>query len=249
MSNDNRNMILAIVLSAIVLFGWGFLTQSVVPTANPPAAKTENGKQAPAAQAPAAQPQAAPAPAARRADLNPGTVVRDSRARGERIEIRTPRLSGTINLVGARIDDLVLAGTDPRLGHRDGIGRNAQPIRLFSPDGTPRAYHAGFGWSGAAGIPAPDTSWRVTGCARDAQRPAAAAPAAPAPAPAPAAAAAPPPATAPALECDPRRVALTPSHPVTLTHDNGRGQVYTIVLRVDDGYLFTAEQSVVNRGA
>jgi YidC/Oxa1 family membrane protein insertase len=238
-SNDNRNMILAIVLSALVLFGWGYLTQNDVPTANPPVTKIENGK-----SVPVAPPQAAaPAPAAPRATLNRDAVVRSSQARGERIEIRTPRLSGTINLVGARIDDLVLSGTDPRLGHRDGIGRNAHPIRLFSPDGTPRAYQASFGWSGPAGVPAPNTLWKVTGCVPEAQRPA------PAPAPAPAAAPASA-AAAPALaaQCDPRRVALTPSHPVTLTHDNGRGQVFQILLRVDDGYLFTAEQSVANRG-
>jgi YidC/Oxa1 family membrane protein insertase len=42
--------------------------------------------------------------------------------------------------------------------------------------------------------------------------------------------------------------ALTPTTPVTLTWNNGQGQIYRIVLRVDDGYLFTAEQLVFNRG-
>ena len=36
--NDHRNMILAIVLSAIVLIGWGFLSERFLPTANPPEA-------------------------------------------------------------------------------------------------------------------------------------------------------------------------------------------------------------------
>jgi YidC/Oxa1 family membrane protein insertase len=243
-SNDNRNMILAIVLSALVLFGWGFVTQSFFPAANPPPTKIENGK-----QVATPQPQAAPtpAPAAPRANLNRDAVVRASQARGERIAIRTPQLEGTINLVGARIDDLVLTR------HRDGIGRDSHPIRLFSPDGTPGAYHASFGWNGPAGIPTTGTLWKATNCAPDAQRPPAApAPAAtpaPAPAPVPAPGAAPAPVVVIAAECDPQRVVLTPERPLTLIWDNQRGQVYRIVLRVDDGYLFTAEQLVVNRGA
>jgi len=43
-SNDNRNMILAIVLSALVLFGWSAITNYYFPAANPPATQTEKGK-------------------------------------------------------------------------------------------------------------------------------------------------------------------------------------------------------------
>ncbi len=42
---------------------------------------------------------------------------------------------------------------------------------------------------------------------------------------------------------------LTPTTPVTLTHDNGRGQIFAIRLAVDSDYLFTATTSVTNRGA
>ncbi|MEA3013827.1 MAG: YidC/Oxa1 family rane protein insertase [Sphingomonadales bacterium] len=240
MSNDNRNMILAIVLSAIVLLGWGLVTQSFMP-ANPPPTKSQNGN-----QVAAPQPQAVPAPAAPRPTLTRDIVVGASRGRGERIAVRTPRLEGTINLVGARIDDLVLTR------HRDGIGRDSHPIRLFSPEGTPGAYHASFGWTGPAGIPTTGTLWKVTNCARDAQRPVrvvmAVPPRIPGPATATDAAPASPPAAAAPI-CDPGRVVLTPEQPLTLSWDNQRGQIYQIVLRVDDGYLFTAEQSVVNRGA
>jgi YidC/Oxa1 family membrane protein insertase len=234
-------MILAIVLSAIVLLGWGFVTQGFMPAANPPPAKSQNGNQVAAAP----QPQAAPAPAAPRPALSRDAVVGASQGRGERIAIRTPRLEGTINLVGARIDDLVLTR------HRDGIGRDSHPIRLFSPDGTPAAYHASFGWNGPAGIPGTGTLWKVTNCARDARRPVRVVMAVPPRLPGPATAADAPPASpaAAAPECDPGRVTLTPERPLTLTWDNQRGQIYQIVLRVDDGYLFTAEQSVVNRGA
>ena len=43
--SDQRNMILAIVLSAIVLFGWGFVTERWFPTANEPSTKVVEGKQ------------------------------------------------------------------------------------------------------------------------------------------------------------------------------------------------------------
>ena len=40
--------------------------------------------------------------------------------------------------------------------------------------------------------------------------------------------------------------ALTPRKPVTLSWDNGAGQVFQIVLSVDDNYMFSVEQRVQN---
>ena len=90
-------MILAIVLSAIVLLGWGLVTEYFFPVANPPATKIEQGKQV-------ALPQPGPgshAPAA----------IRDRRivlTETPRVQIASSHLAGSINLAGARIDDLVL---------------------------------------------------------------------------------------------------------------------------------------------
>ena len=41
--SDNRNMILAIVLSAIVLLGWSFLSDRFLPTATEPTTKIVEG--------------------------------------------------------------------------------------------------------------------------------------------------------------------------------------------------------------
>ena len=41
--NENKNLILAVVLSALVLLGWSFLSDKFVP-ANPPPVKVEDGK-------------------------------------------------------------------------------------------------------------------------------------------------------------------------------------------------------------
>jgi YidC/Oxa1 family membrane protein insertase len=191
--NEHRNMILAIVLSAIVLFGWGFVAERWFPTANPPSTKIVEGKSV-----------AVPKPAADPADDAP-TAIRDRRqVIGEtpRVAIDTPRLQGSINLKGARIDDLVLST------HRESLAAHSPAIRLLSPAGAPDAFFASFGWTGESlNAPGPDTVWTASG------------------------------------------VRLAPGIPVTLRSDNGRGQRFEIVLSVDDGYMFTVEQRVVNGGA
>jgi YidC/Oxa1 family membrane protein insertase len=156
-------MILAIVLSAIVLLGWGLVTQSFMP-ANPPPTKSENGN-----QVAAPQPQASATPAARPA---PGPaalqcVNNDPRAtRVTRVPIRTPRLEGSVNLVGARIDELRLRD------YGEGIGRDSPRVRLFSQEGTPHPYHASFEWTGAGvRLPGPGSLWQASGTELTPQRP------------------------------------------------------------------------------
>ena len=192
-------MILAIVLSALVLLGWGFVSQTFFPTASEPTTKVENGR-----SVPLPQPNADPAADSPAANRDRGQVL----AGTPRVRIETPRLAGSINLTGARIDDLVLGGTDPRLTHTETIDPNSSPVRLFSPGGAPGAYFGEFGWRGRAGLVTPNagTVWQASGNR------------------------------------------LTPSTPVTLSWNNGQGQTFQIVLSIDDGYLFTAEQRLINRG-
>ena len=63
--NESKNLILAVVLSALVLFGWSWAANKYFPTANPPPTKIQNGQQQPLPQ-PQAQPTA------------PGAVIRVS---------------------------------------------------------------------------------------------------------------------------------------------------------------------------
>jgi YidC/Oxa1 family membrane protein insertase len=149
--NDTKNMILAVVLSAIVLLGWGFVSERYFPAANPPATKVEKGR-----QVPVPQPRADPTADSARAIRDRNLVLRETR--GQRVAIQTPRLAGSINLQGARIDDLVLTT------EREGLGRDSPPIRLFSPAGARDAYFAELGWMGPAGmVPGPATLWRASG--------------------------------------------------------------------------------------
>ena len=190
--NDQKNMILAIVLSAIVLFGWSLISERYFPTATEPTTKIVEGK-----QVALPQPQADPTADAPAAIRDRRIVLRET----PRIRIDTPSLQGSINLRGARIDDLVLKR------HRQDLARNSPPIRLLSPGGAPGAYYAGFGWTGQGlPLPGPTTVWQASGDR------------------------------------------LAPDSPVTLSWDNGRGQRFQIRLAVDQNYMFTAEQAVLNAG-
>ncbi|TVV72591.1 membrane protein insertase YidC [Sphingomonas solaris] len=147
---DNmRNMVLFAILTVAVLFGWPLVSGHFFPTANPPATRIVDGKSVPVPN-PAADP-AADSPAALR---DRAVVLADS----PRVLIDTPRLQGSINLRGARIDDLVLRT------YRETIAKDSPPIRLLSPAGAGDAYFAGFGWTGSgAALPTADTVWTASG--------------------------------------------------------------------------------------
>jgi YidC/Oxa1 family membrane protein insertase len=192
--NDSKNLILAVVLSALVLLGWSWAANKFLPTANPPSTKIEGGKQQPLPQS-AGQPSA---PATPRATQTVAVAL----ASGPRVSIRTPSLMGSINLKGAQIDDLLL------LNEKQTISKMSPPVRLLSPLGAPNAYIAQFCWTAQGGqAPALDAVWTA-----DSQQ-------------------------------------LTPGHPVTLTTQTADGTRYQIKIAVDDGYLFTIQQSVTNASA
>ncbi|HEY0271235.1 MAG TPA: membrane protein insertase YidC [Sphingomonas sp.] len=147
--NEQRNLILAFALSAVILFGWMFLSQHYLPVANPPSTTVVDGKTVPLPSAAGTPLTAGPA------------AVRDravAMAQSPRVRIAAPRLAGSIDLKGAEIDDLVLTT------QRETIAKDSPPVRLFSPDGTADAYFAGFGWTGN-GVTLPDanTVWTATG--------------------------------------------------------------------------------------
>ena len=144
--NDNRNMILAIVLSALVLVGWSYLAESWFPVAQPQTQKVEDGKVKPIT--PPAGSASAPQSLRARA-----TVI----ASTPRVRFQTPSLSGSINLKGARIDDVVM------LRQRSTVDKKSPPVPLLSPQGARAASFVGFGWSGdGIALPGPDTVWQAS---------------------------------------------------------------------------------------
>lgn len=75
----------------------------------------------------------------------------------DRVAIDTPRIAGSINLVGARIDDIVLKD------YRQTVAKDSGPVRLFAPESTPDQYFAEFGFvTGGARQPS-NARWQADG--------------------------------------------------------------------------------------
>jgi len=145
--DDKRNLIFAVLLTGLILFGWPYVASYFFPTP-PPVASTAASAANPAGAA-TSDVSVEAAPAAVQA-IPLSTALKSS----ARIMVETPKLKGSINLEGAKIDDLVL------LTHRTQLAKDSAPVRLFAPSGTKNAYFARFGWAGT-GITAPDdkTVW------------------------------------------------------------------------------------------
>ena len=155
MDEQNRNLILACVLSLMVIIAWPFF----FPPPEPPVRATETVETAPedptaepTAQTPSVAPQAAPA--------GDATTIETAEADAPRISIDTPELEGSISLLGGRVDDLALRS------YRETLEPDSDIVRLLSPVGNPNAYYALYGWAPGAGVepnqvPGPNTSWTV----------------------------------------------------------------------------------------
>ncbi|WP_375402451.1 membrane protein insertase YidC [uncultured Sphingomonas sp.] len=148
MTEDRRNFVLFAVIAALILFGWPLIQSRFFPAANPPVSKVVAGK-----SQPLPQPQADPTADSPAALRDRALVLAES----PRVRIETPTLRGSINLRGARIDDLTL------VAYNETIARNSAPIRLLSPAGARDAYFAGFGWRGEGLVPpTADAVWRAS---------------------------------------------------------------------------------------
>lgn len=157
--DDKRNWITVILLSAAILLGWNFVSQKFFPTPpKPDVTKTVAGSPSattatPGQPATLPTPNSAPAPAAQAI-----VPVETALASGNRVPIETPALAGSINLVGARLDDITLTK------YRQTIKKNAPPVRLFAPGNTKASYFASVGWAAqGVQVPGPATVWTANG--------------------------------------------------------------------------------------
>jgi YidC/Oxa1 family membrane protein insertase len=164
---DNRNTILAVILSGLVLIGWQYFFNIPQMEKQRAAQQAQSELVKPAPQPGSTTPQTgtAPAPSAAPAANQPASAAPVSRdtaiAAAPRVKIDTPRLSGSISLKGARIDDLAL------VQFRETVDPASPAIVLFSPSGTAEPYYAEFGWVPATGstvrMPDRDTLWQQEG--------------------------------------------------------------------------------------
>jgi len=155
MDDQNKNLILATVLSFLVILIWYTLFPPPEPTVEPELPPAASQTAEPGVSVPAT---AGTAPAAAPAD--PGTASESAEA--PRLEIDTPRLKGSVSLLGGRIDDLSLRD------YRETLDPESAIVRLLAPVGSPEAqpYYAVYGWAPAGGLdpallPGPRTEWAV----------------------------------------------------------------------------------------
>ncbi|MFQ5954575.1 MAG: membrane protein insertase YidC, partial [Kiloniellales bacterium] len=159
MMPDQRNLLLAVVLSITIIVVFQMLygvpgvqrqPEPTPPEATPPSEAIDLPKPK-APSGPARAPATPEAPEAAAADRE--AIL----AQGERIEIRSARLAGSLALTGARIDDITL--TD----YRETLEPDSPQIVLLEPAATERAYYAEFGWlpkkDEAPPLPDADTEW------------------------------------------------------------------------------------------
>ena len=149
--DDKRNLIFAVLLTGLILFGWPYVASYFFPTPAPVTSSATTAASPAGAATSDVQVEAAPA----KAQAVPLSSALQSTGR---ILVETPKLKGSVNLEGAKIDDLVL------LTHRTALAKDSAPVRLFAPSGTKDAYFARFGWAGT-GVTVPDdkTVWTPSG--------------------------------------------------------------------------------------
>jgi YidC/Oxa1 family membrane protein insertase len=166
MMGENREFLLAIALSIVVLLAWQvFVGMPQMEQAEKQRAAEEAARQtvtsqqapAPAGQAPGVAPAPGLQPALPGAVATAGMDRAAAIAATPRVAIDTPSLRGSINLKGARIDDLHLRK------YHETVDPKSPEIVLLSPSGSADPFYADFGWSAAPGttiaLPGPETVW------------------------------------------------------------------------------------------
>ncbi|MDJ0979332.1 MAG: membrane protein insertase YidC [Erythrobacter sp.] len=142
--NNSRNLLLAFVLSGLLILGWDVGMRYFYPQPETQAAqrKTPPG----GVVASGEEPGAVEGTSVVAGDLTNGTPATGpvdlsaALADPQRVVIEAPRIAGSINLVGARIDDIVLKD------HRETTDKDSGPVRLFAPERTFDEYFAEFGF-------------------------------------------------------------------------------------------------------
>jgi YidC/Oxa1 family membrane protein insertase len=167
---DNRNTILAVILSGLVLIAWQYFYNVPQMEKQRQEAQKQAELQKPSQPATpgttpgSTTPQAGTAPSTTSPAAPASTVVMPREAvisATPRVKIDSPKISGSISLKGARIDDVALTQ------YRETVDPKSPAIVLFSPSQTASPYYAEFGWVPAAGsqirLPDQNTMWTQEG--------------------------------------------------------------------------------------
>ncbi|MER8405441.1 membrane protein insertase YidC [Mesorhizobium sp. M1307] len=165
---NNRNFFITIALSVLILALWQYLY--VMPRSEMQREAARIEEQRVAEQKKAAQ---GTSPGASETPVQPGAIPNapggnavtpagreQAIASTSRVKIDTPSLEGSINLTGARLDDLKLKH------YTETVDKNSPKIALLNPESLPNGYFAEIGFVGedkAGTLPGPKTVWNVDG--------------------------------------------------------------------------------------
>lgn len=151
--NDSRNTIVFMAIAIAMFFGYNYFVLQPQREKALKIAAAEKAQQA--------------AVAGKSTDAPGKLVIVDraaAKAASPRVEIRSGRLQGSINLRGARIDDLFLT-EQGKHGYRyaETMAKDSPPVELFRPQGAANASFAQFAWDGQnlPGLPGNGTFWTV----------------------------------------------------------------------------------------
>jgi len=157
MDNDqNKNLIIATALSFVVILVWFVLFPP--PEPETPLDGTTASEVAPAEGSlatPSADLTTSPPAAAASTDTAPSAL--DSAAR---VPIETDRVSGSLSLLGGRIDRLSLND------YSTSLSDDATIVEILHPANEPNGQYALHGWAAATGVeasavPGPNTEWQL----------------------------------------------------------------------------------------
>ncbi|MFC5584355.1 membrane protein insertase YidC [Nitratireductor kimnyeongensis] len=166
--DNNRNFLITIALSVLILTLWQVFYMNPRIEEQREAAQIEEqqaAETAPATASSSGENSDIPAPSggegAVPGSANPSAAPLDRAAAvagSARVKIETPRISGSINLTGARLDDLLLKD------YRVTVEKDSPNIQLLNPSTGPDGYYVETGYVGgeAAGtLPGPSTEWTL----------------------------------------------------------------------------------------
>ena len=152
---DTKRLFLAIAISVVILAGFQFLLPHAPPPHNVAATETAT------APLPSGTIGVTPQDAGAAPIVPPAKVPR--------VKIEAASVQGSISLIGARLDDLVLRN------YRETLAPDSKLVRLLEPRGDPQPYYVQYGWSAAPdshiAVPGNDTLWTANSGTLDTGKP------------------------------------------------------------------------------
>ena len=161
---EQRNLIVAIVFSVAILVLWQFFFMPErLPQDQVARSEQTVGSPQGSVRVPGAPGRTVPRPGSADPIRERNAVLKDV----PRISIETPTISGSLSLVGSRIDDITLRG------YREDIDPDSPEVTFLSPLQTSNPYYAKFGWASASDVALPDddTLWKSTDTVLSPNRP------------------------------------------------------------------------------